>query len=162
MLALLLAASFTGCGTERVLVKNLLDHPALTAPQPATVEQLLTLRPPRWGNRAPRHRIERTVVVVDVEVLAFKNEADGDIHVIIRGAPGAVMIAELPLQTCTARSPYAAQMQRARSTFLRLARARVQRMRLTGVIFFDKLHGQVGGAPNGVELHPVLKVEALR
>jgi hypothetical protein len=32
----------------------------------------------------------------------------------------------------------------------------------TGVIFFDKLHGQIGGAWNGVEPHPVLKVEAPR
>ena len=31
----------------------------------------------------------------------------------------------------------------------------VQRLRLTGVVF-DKLHGQVGGAPNGVELHPMV------
>src|SRR5256712_1685812 len=38
----------------------------------------------------------------------------------------------------------------------------VQHLHLTGVIFFDKVHGQIGGAPNGIELHPVLKVEALR
>ena len=164
MIALLLAAAFTGCGTERVSTKNLLDPGAarLTAPTSATVEQLLTLRPPRWSTRAPRHVVERTVVVVDVEVLAFKSEADGDIHAIIRGAPGRVMIAELPLPGCVQASAYARQMARARSTFLRLARAGVQRMRLTGVIFFDKLHGQVGAAPNGVELHPVLQVEALR
>src|SRR2546428_2360996 len=103
VVAALVLAAFAGCGAERVLVKNLLDHPALAAPRRATVEQLLTLRPPRWGNRAPRHPVERTVVIVDIEVLAFKNEADGDIHVIIRGRPGAVMIAELPLETCTAR-----------------------------------------------------------
>jgi len=37
----------------------------------------------------------------------------------------------------------------------------VQHFRLTRVIFFDKLHGQVGVAPNGVELHSIVKVEAL-
>jgi hypothetical protein len=26
----------------------------------------------------------------------------------------------------------------------------------------DKLHGQIDGEPNGVELHPVLRVEAIR
>jgi len=161
MIPLLLAAAFTGCGTERVAVKNLLDGVTLPPPQASSVGQLLTLRAPRWSSSARRRVIERTVVVVDVEVLAFKNEADGDIHAIIRDAPGQVMIAELPMPACVVASPYATAMGRARATFLRLARAGVTRMRLTGVVFFDKLHGQIGVAPNGIEIHPVLKVEAL-
>jgi hypothetical protein len=28
---------------------------------------------------------------------------------------------------------------------------------VSGVIFFDFLHGQRGVAPNGIELHPVLR-----
>jgi hypothetical protein len=28
--------------------------------------------------------------------------------------------------------------------------------RITGVAFYDFLHGQTGVAPNGIELHPVL------
>jgi hypothetical protein len=31
-------------------------------------------------------------------------------------------------------------------------------VRITGVGFFDYIHGQHGVAPNGVELHPVLNV----
>ena len=27
---------------------------------------------------------------------------------------------------------------------------------LMGVCFFDKIHGQLGVAPNGVELHPIM------
>jgi hypothetical protein len=34
-------------------------------------------------------------------------------------------------------------------------------VRLTGVGFFDRAHGQTGAAPNVIELHPVLKVEWL-
>jgi hypothetical protein len=30
---------------------------------------------------------------------------------------------------------------------------------VTGVVFFDRNHGQIGAAWNGVELHPVLAVE---
>jgi hypothetical protein len=30
------------------------------------------------------------------------------------------------------------------------------RAQITGVAFFDFLHGQTGVAPNGIELHPVL------
>ena len=29
---------------------------------------------------------------------------------------------------------------------------------VTGVGFFDKIHGQTGVAPNGIELHPVLSI----
>jgi hypothetical protein len=28
--------------------------------------------------------------------------------------------------------------------------------RITGVGFFDRIHGQAGVAPNGIELHPAL------
>jgi hypothetical protein len=45
--------------------------------------------------------------------------------------------------------------------FQRLMKKQVQRLRLTGVVF-DKLHGQVDVAPNSVELHPILKVEAMQ
>jgi len=34
-------------------------------------------------------------------------------------------------------------------------------VRITGVGFFDRLHGQMGVAPNGIELHPVLDLELL-
>jgi hypothetical protein len=34
-----------------------------------------------------------------------------------------------------------------------------QRATVTGVGFFDRLHGQDGVAPNGIELHPVLKID---
>jgi hypothetical protein len=36
------------------------------------------------------------------------------------------------------------------------------RLRVTGVLYFDRVHGQAGVAPNGVELHPVLDVEVIR
>ena len=32
---------------------------------------------------------------------------------------------------------------------------------VTGVGFFDILHGQTGVAPNGIELHPVLRLSGL-
>ena len=73
------------------------------------------------------------------------------------------MIAELPDVGCTAGSPFGRQIETAKRTFIRLMQRRVQHLRLTGGIFFERLHGQIGVAPNGVELHPVLtKVEAIR
>jgi hypothetical protein len=35
-------------------------------------------------------------------------------------------------------------------------------LRVTGVGFFDYDHGQIGAAPNVIELHPVLRIEWLR
>jgi hypothetical protein len=33
---------------------------------------------------------------------------------------------------------------------------------ITGVGFFDEIHGQTGVAPNGIELHPVLAFSRIR
>lgn len=68
---------------------------------------------------------------------------------------------ELPLLSCAMGSRYSQAIGRARAAFERLMRAHVRRVRLTGVIFFDRVRGQAGGAANGVEIHPVLKVEAI-
>lgn len=162
LLALLLAVSFHDCGREREAAKTLRDRGArkLDAPRRATVEQLIGLRRPRRWRWAARHELERAVVQIDVEVLAFKDEKDGDIHAIIRGGLGHLMIAEFPAVVCTMGSAYALPMQRARLHFEQLMRQHIQRVRLTGVLFFDKKHGQNGVAPNGIELHPVLAVEA--
>jgi len=59
-------------------------------------------------------------------------------------------------------------MAAARAALLRsCGPARTGRFRLltgtatiTGVAFFDVIHGQRGVAPNGIELHPVLSFKA--
>ena len=43
------------------------------------------------------------------------------------------------------------------------AQVKPTRARITGVGFFDKVHGQTGVAPlNGIELHPILKIKGVR
>ena len=160
MLAAVLLAVL--CGIERRDAKVLRDAGAgaLLPVRRATVHDLISLRAPRLSKWAARHRLERLVVQLDVEVLAYKTEEDGDVHAIIRGGRD-VMVAELPLPICTWQSPYERQMNSARAAFQRLMRLHVQRVRITGVVFFDKQHGQLGGAWNGVELHPVLAVKAM-
>jgi len=74
------------------------------------------------------------------------------------------MIVEFPSPACTAD----ATLRKARADFLKLVPHRpLPRysklvkpipVHLVGVPFFDKLHGQTGVAPNGVELHPVLSI----
>lgn len=149
------------CGSARHQVKDLLDAQHLQRAGVATVEQLAQLRPPRWRNTAPRSAQERQVVEVTATVLRYHREADQDLHLVLQGASGATMIAELPAPGCVAGSPFAAQMKAARARFLRLYRPGL-RLRLTGVIFFDKRNHGDGAAPTGIELHPVLAVEAAR
>ena len=54
-------------------------------------------------------------------------------------------------------------MRRARSAFIAACGAPTRSFKrlqgtatITGVAFFDQIHGQTGVAPNGIELHPVV------
>ena len=81
------------------------------------------------------------------------------------------MIVEFPDTTCPGarRSPKKAQMAQARSTLIAAcgqpSSSSFHQLQgtatVTGVGFFDILHGQTGVAPNGIELHPVLRLASL-
>jgi hypothetical protein len=78
---------------------------------------------------------------------------------------GNTMILEIPLPACVGvGSPFAGGVALARSEFNSHLTATTSfktaniPVRVTGVGFFDFLHGQTGVAPNGIELHPVLDV----
>ena len=76
------------------------------------------------------------------------------------------MIVEFPSLSCTRGATTGAQakMRKARSQLVRACGAPTRsnftdlsgRATITGVGFFDVLHGQTGVAPNRIELHPVL------
>ena len=84
-------------------------------------------------------------------------EADLDHHLVLRVGQ-KTMIAETPSALCTAGATAyrLKQMKNARAAARLCSWARV-----TGVAFFDFLHGQTGVAPNGIELHPVLDFTCL-
>jgi hypothetical protein len=100
-------------------------------------------------------------------VTLVRREDDQDLHLVLfepwdelqpgRSRPDH-MIAEVPFLGCTAHAkPY-------RRRQMRLARREVKmcaRARVTGVAFFDFLHGQTGVAPNAIELHPILSFACL-
>lgn len=159
------------CGTERWEVKTLSD-PARDyvrlEPVDATVEELVALQP-SWdfvlGSRnAP---VETTVYRVQARLVAWRPEDDGDIHLILAGLrdSAATMIAEIPDPGCSGacRSGFAEQYARARQAFETWVNApdRLEEAIVTvrGVGFFDRNHGQIGAAPNYIELHPVLAIE---
>lgn len=142
-----------------------------------TVEHLVSLaRPsdmlppqddfPKYQSTRARP-VETTIFTVEAEIIACKIEADGDFHLVIQGN-SETMIAEVPdpdPEFVEPASPWVEAIKTARQQVLdkldpqpELKKVRVQ-ARLTGVGFFDKIHGQAGVArTNGIELHPVLGI----
>jgi hypothetical protein len=113
--------------------------------------------------------VELRAYRIVVNLVEAKVEADRDIHLVVADPrrAGATMIVELPsAPTCTAGASASRvrQMRRARLRFVRACgqpgQSRFTRLRgratIVGVGFFDRIHGQMGVAPNGIELHPVL------
>ena len=83
------------------------------------------------------------------------------------------MIVESPDPKCASGSRFLDNITFVRTMLdrtLQLDRAFVETLRsqpnvpvtVTGVAFFDALHGQEGVAPNGIELHPVLMIDFQR
>jgi hypothetical protein len=175
LIGLLAGTPEARCGAERQAIKTLTDADARAVrlePRRTTVEELVALPAPGYREDRPRDRVERTVYEVTAEVVGFKLEpGDGDYHVVIAGPTGATMIAELPNPDCASTSPAAKQLAEARTSFVeqfgrpmrgvyRQLRTPI-RARLVGVAFFDLRHRQTGVAPNGIELHPLLRIERL-
>jgi hypothetical protein len=109
---------------------------------------------------------ETTVWRITASMTAFKLEADSDIHLALKDSRSRTMIAEFPLTPAcdaTASKEDRATMAQARAGFIAACgqppttyRSISGQATITGVGFFDRIHGQRGVAPNGIELHPVL------
>jgi len=171
-----IALALLACGSERWEVKVLADAQAaevdLAHPREATVARLASLPAPAYAERRARAPEETQVFVLSAFVLGYKLEEDGDIHIVVSDRPdgsGATMVAEIPSSDCLQASRARGEMDEARRAFLSVFQnrppgprfrplRRPQAVQITGVGFFDKLHGQTGAAPNGIELHPVLSV----
>lgn len=158
------------CGTERWSVKVMTDPAASSVsltPHATTIVHLRTLPAPvhpttRYGV------VERTTYRVHALLKEAKIEADQDIHLVLADpTTGQTMIAELPASSCTAGTASAARtrMAAARAAFITAcgtpSSTRFHQLSgtatVSGVGFFDRIHGQTGVAPNGIELHPVLR-----
>ena len=165
------STTLAACGRERWPVKTGTDLDAslvdVSSPTPTTIASMRQLpAPPRLPQDVRISPTETTVFVINATLIAYKLEAgDSDYHVVISDEDGNTMITEIPSPSCVgATSPFTAAIAHARSQFdaqlhangsFQTASIPVQ---VTGVGFFDFLHGQRGVAPNGIELHPVLDI----
>jgi hypothetical protein len=160
-----------GCGIERWSVKTLTDPAGrrLTLTSKASTVRSLRRKPAPGYLGLRRHfGVERTTFRVPAKLVEMKLEADSDIHLVLADPTrtGATMIAELPSPSCTAGATPNARlkMRNARKAFVASCgppptgtfRKLSGTATVTGVGFFDQIHGQTGVAPNGIELHPVV------
>lgn len=161
----LVAPTPVTCGVERWDVKTATD-PGASRIDPAihdtTILALGKLRP--WSLPVRQFPVETTTYRVRATLTAFITEADSDYHLVLGDGKGHTMIAEIPLPACVSGGPLKVQMAAARATFDAKFRNApgVHRVfipvTVVGVGFFDRIHGQLGVAPNGIELHPVLSI----
>lgn len=167
----------SGCGVERAAVKHLTDGYTLGKAHADTIGHLVHLDVPpvepssgrftewRGPGRLPEGRL---IQFTNAHVVAAKQEADSDLHIIVRDDAGDEMNVEAPQARCDSSSPYAARLAVARQ-HIDAAFPHVSSYRYTsvdvhalirGTVFYDVLHGQRGAA-NGVELHPVTLFKVL-
>jgi hypothetical protein len=170
------------CGVERWTVKVGTDPDAglvdLNNSVQTTITQLSALTPPPDPPGPPDNaRIqptETTLFTVYATMTLYKKETDVDYHIVLDDGSGHTMIAEIPSPACIlaagtprtlVNSPFTQGIMNSRAKFDArfTALANFQNagvpVRVTGVGFFDFIHGQTGVAPNGIELHPILDLE---
>lgn len=163
------------CGVERWSVKTLSDPDASAvnfSPVDTSVADLRALpKPSSLPSTARIAPTELRTYRVTASVVEFKLEEDRDIHLVIvdPASSSATMIVEFPdADVCSGAvsSAEAGEMRMARAALIAAFgtpsasgfKTISGTVTLTGVGFFDFLHGQTGVAPNGIELHPVLSV----
>jgi len=161
------------CGSERWTVKTLSDAAAakidLAKLKTTTVEGLRHLRVPKnlKATSARRAGAEKSVYTVQGLLMSMKREEDSDIHLVIADPKlGGSMIVELPSEACNGAAAPAARLMMTQARVDLAAAcggepgARAVTLTgsatITGIGFFDLIHGQAGVGPNGIELHPVL------
>jgi hypothetical protein len=161
-------AQSSGCGVERWHVKTGTDPDAgkvALTPVPSNIATLGGLTPPVSPPDRRSDQAEFTVFHIQATVTAYKTEADSDLHLALRDDSGHTMIAEVPSPKCLPRaSRFYMQIAQARAAWdSRYPESISYRtvnvpVALDGAGFFDRLHGQRGVAPNGIELHPTLRI----
>ena len=175
----ILRASGFQCGVERWAVKTLSDSEAGQVnftPARTTIPKLDAIPAPPSVDGArtdPGHApTELTAYSLrGTTLVGYKEEPDSDIHLALQSTidPSQTMIAEIPDPNCVSSAFKRAAIAKARADFVAEVGQPTGsytdvhiKVNLTGVGFFDFLHGQRNVAPNGVELHPVLSFQVAK
>jgi hypothetical protein len=166
----------TDCGTQRWSVKTGVDADAgaIEADMTeTTVDELRALDAPQ--HKPADHRVvpnEERRFRVEAWLIGWRREGnDSDYHIVISDLSKKThtMIIESVDPHCqmACSSTLNAQFKTVRQQLAALGTPvatykpfpQAKHVVVTGVGFFDFLHGQIGVAPNGIELHPILDIQ---
>ena len=170
----------TTCGYVRWATKTGTDKLAAKVdlhPKTTTIAALLAFRSPlpKVSGNKPGPNVGRYAGTAEMQAFTlsatlteFAGQHDSDIHLVLADSAKHTLIVEIPAPACVKGGPFAAGIVNARKAFLaKYPRPPVypapfaqtsQPVTVTGVGFFDYVHGQSGVAGNGVELHPLLSI----
>jgi hypothetical protein len=166
--------SSTGqCGVERWNVKTGTDSAASQVNLTPVSTTIATLRsiavPSGLGSSSLRFTYAGSPEIqvyrlTNVTLTQYKLETDSDYHLVVQDSSGRTMISEIPDPACVSSGTWKTAITAARNVFdakytptSTFKTANIAAT-LTGVGFFDLLHGQTGVAPNGIELHAVFSI----
>lgn len=161
------------CGEERWAIKTLSDPDTTlinfdTIVQTSIEEQISLPKPLKV--KGARMLSETTQYELTAYITGYKLEADRDIHIVISDEENNEMVVEIVDPECESvkeTSRYQ-QLTDLRSWFYDNVGRPVPRFKvlaqpievvITGIGYYDFIHGQKGMAKNGREIHPVLKME---
>lgn len=171
--------SSVDCGNERVDIKTLNDTASKRInwiPKRSSVSDLAKLVQPfpvdykskKKGvipfDKTKRFGYEFSCFQIDCKIREYRREEDGDYHLVLMDMNDTTVtiIGEIVNPECdiVKNSQYINSFKDARAEFekYKLPNHKVQsgRYTLIGICFFDFIHGQLGVAPNGIELHPIM------
>jgi hypothetical protein len=148
---------------------NLIDNKA----EASTIDALDSIeRPLNLARQAKRAEVEHMKVTVDAYIIARGREEDGDYHLVLQSMTGSkTLIAEIPspendelknhkvLRNLYSRSRSFIDSMIGEPLGKVMGLQTKRKVKVTGIVFFDKLSHGNGHAMNGVEIHPVLKIE---
>lgn len=170
-LVLLLPSSLAAqnkCGVQRWPVKIWSDRDSAkvdTVPIPITIAELVRVPRPTGAllnsNRVGDVEL-KTFVVRGRYMAAIPQDDDSDIHLVLRDLQvrNATIVTEIPHPGCTANERLARLYEEARKALRTVPRDGI--VEVVGIGFFDTLHGQRGMQPNGLEIHPVLRLTVIQ
>lgn len=161
------------CGIERWKIKTLSDADTAeidfsNIKGSSVHEQVNLLRP--FGKINARQPSEEEVYQIECFIIGFVKEKDHDIHIKVKDVnTDETMVIELVNPDCfdAKNSSHYHQFQEVYESFINNMGAPHSTFKLldtptlisiTGVGFWDFLHGQKGMAKNGREIHPVLSM----
>src|SRR6185436_1749688 len=116
--------------------------------------------------KKPRLSFEKQVVTVEnVLIRKVILEDDNDYHLVVQDRMGNHLIAEITDPECedAQRSDFIDDYFKVREMMEKHAEDfQHWEFDITGVLFKDRSHGQTGKADNNIEIHPVLKLKAVK